>query len=756
MGGNDGRGKSPVELTIEQKKAIALAKARLRLQEPEQREPIDMGEWNDPIDVPFTDIAIKHPKDWSLSASDVAGGAIEPTLSLGSGLIGGVTSGITGLNEMLNAAVYKYTGLKPIGAENLPDREKVDPVQIGSDRIKEIASAMTYSPKTEGGKAGLNVVSYPFQKVAEGAKWAGEKTLDITDSPEAATAVDTTLQIVPAILAGKYLSKHGSLPEAITKPTTAAVKKVGTAISSTRNLLPGHHAQRAKVTMNKLAGEDKAAILKALDEAKPGQSAGQAASDIGRREFLALDDVVKSRLPTKYGRIAEASLQKILSDLKKIGKTPEELARAKSILKTNADEAYSAVSANRVNPKSNAEMIADAAMKAKDLASKAKLSKESALQDWGRFKTMEGHQGARAIRKPPEIGPLTEKLTGKKTPTGEQMGNIDGYPRPPAKFTPQRANQLEAAKAASEAKSIAQQRALAERAMTDVSEGMLLNMTGESGIGLNKFLTRPSIKKAIIEAKRAAAETGSYFPKNPGDKFSVANLQRIKRALKEDITLQQKSTKGLAKTKEGELTGTVDQFTDWLRSKSKGFAHAEDLWAKEVKPVNQMKIGQKLMNTLNPDIPITGKIPPGDAPRVTKFINLVDKMKKDGRWGDLSAEQQMSVDGIVKKFAQDKRLASQSKEGLQAARDTIEQALKPLEAPPMLSTKMMVFRNIMNRLKGYATEDTINLIAENWDKPKVIAQLMRSGKINQKAYAEYNKLMDEAVMAGALIQSEKE
>jgi len=78
--------------------------------------------------------------------------------------------------------------------------------------IGSIQSALTYSPKTEGGKLGVEGVDKILGVIPKVASKAGEETLKLTGSPLAATAVDTTLQALP-MAAGARSGSAAEVPK---------------------------------------------------------------------------------------------------------------------------------------------------------------------------------------------------------------------------------------------------------------------------------------------------------------------------------------------------------------------------------------------------------------------------------------------------------------------------------------------------------------------------------------------------------------
>ena len=70
----------------------------------------------------------------------------------------------------------------------------------GADVVNSVGDALTYQPRGEMGKAAAGIVAYPFEKLAEAGQWAGGKTLEASDSPLAATVVDTAINALPMVI----------------------------------------------------------------------------------------------------------------------------------------------------------------------------------------------------------------------------------------------------------------------------------------------------------------------------------------------------------------------------------------------------------------------------------------------------------------------------------------------------------------------------------------------------------------------------
>lgn len=117
---------------------------------------------------------------------NLAEGLGETALSLGSGAIATPVAGLAGL-----AAT-------------------VIPGMSGADTVNKVQNALTYQPRTQEGKDITGAISYPFQKLAQGADWLGGKVAEETGSPALGAAVNTGVQAIP-LIAGKVVGKAGDV-----------------------------------------------------------------------------------------------------------------------------------------------------------------------------------------------------------------------------------------------------------------------------------------------------------------------------------------------------------------------------------------------------------------------------------------------------------------------------------------------------------------------------------------------------------------
>src|SRR5574337_2184034 len=121
------------------------------------------------------------------------GGAIEPLAQMATGALAAPIAGIAGLGTAAGSALG-MTNKKP------------------GDVVRSVESGLTYAPRSVGGKAASQVISYPFEKLAKLGQGAGGKTTDILSkipalrgapAAFAGTGVDTALQSLPMLFGVK-------------------------------------------------------------------------------------------------------------------------------------------------------------------------------------------------------------------------------------------------------------------------------------------------------------------------------------------------------------------------------------------------------------------------------------------------------------------------------------------------------------------------------------------------------------------------
>lgn len=124
---------------------------------------------------------------------------ITPALKTAQAVASGYPVAETAANLLTMGVALPAAGLAGIGtaaarALGLTDKEPADVVHA-------VSGAMTYQPKTELGQHLTGAAMYPFEMLAKGGAAAGDKVLNATGSPVAATAVDTAINALPMAIA---------------------------------------------------------------------------------------------------------------------------------------------------------------------------------------------------------------------------------------------------------------------------------------------------------------------------------------------------------------------------------------------------------------------------------------------------------------------------------------------------------------------------------------------------------------------------
>ena len=655
-------------------------------------------------DIPLAPPTPPKPKSTiSGTLGNEALGAGETALTLGTGILGGTAGTIYG--TLKQAAKEMKAG--QFGTPEAADRIE----QLAN----EYAQNLTYAPRTEEGKRNVGVVADIAEQLIPLAPMAGF----LRPISETANILKPAAQAFEPAIVGKVRQPVGAAITGTGKAITKPVRVVGAALARRLN-----KDKAVTEALKDVTGEYAPNIIERLKNANELETAGQAAVGSGSTEFSALQKMAEEqRAPSAYDAIARAQQDARLAALKEnIARTPEELAQAEAALKTASLKNYGKVESNLVDPRSNQQKIADAALLAQQKAEQNLASRNQALQNYGVLST-DAAQLLNAAKGAEPISGLVRQTTTRPGGYPEQIPvtpesqtqiispRYPGEPRAPARYAPQMLRSQEAGQAAQEFKNIAKLKTEAANAMTGISENLLLNQVGETGPSLNQFLTKPSIKKAIKEAKRSAQEKGIYFPKKPGDQYSIANLQRIKRAVNEQINAVNPN-KQLGPTQRAELINTAQSFTDFLRSKSKGFAEAEDAYAAAIKPIQRMKVGQALIDALNPRL--------GTKERATNFANALANSKKlikneigqDIPIEEVLTPKQMSVvRELQAQLDRDQELKRQARLGTYSMNKKVG-ALYDRPEFKILDRTVLVLNSLIKRLEGKSSEKVLDRLTE--------------------------------------------
>jgi hypothetical protein len=207
----------------------------------------------------------------------------EPITSLATGTAGAALGGLAGL------AASAVPGLRQ---------------GIGRDVSQAVSHALTYEPRSTGGKAVLGAIAKPFEWLAGKADQAGGATAEAMGSPLAGTAVNTGIQAAPLLL-GRAAKAVGALGPESTASQTARL--TAQSINSVKdNTLAAARAEGFVVPPSAIQGSFVGNRVEGVGgKAAIGQEATlrnqQAANKVARREAgLAEND------PISEGTLAAA------------------------------------------------------------------------------------------------------------------------------------------------------------------------------------------------------------------------------------------------------------------------------------------------------------------------------------------------------------------------------------------------------------------------------------------------------------------
>ena len=135
-------------------------------------------------------------------ARKVAGGALEPMVTMATGALATPAAGIAGL----------ATGAaQALGVDKVPLIGSLVPKENPADVVRGVQSRFTYQPQTQGGKDALSVIGAPFEALERVTDEAGGRVADMTGSPGYGATTKAALSIIPAMLLSRG-AKPNSMP----------------------------------------------------------------------------------------------------------------------------------------------------------------------------------------------------------------------------------------------------------------------------------------------------------------------------------------------------------------------------------------------------------------------------------------------------------------------------------------------------------------------------------------------------------------
>ena len=183
-------------------------------------------------------------------------GPTEAALSIGTGMLGQAAGGLSGLADA--------------GARFF-DKSLPAPASV----VHRVENALTYQPRTQGGKLGLAAVSYPFRELAKGANWAGGKVASLTGSPLAGALTNAGIQGLPMLASGDLPALRDTPTDTgpTVAPEVAAAREAGIKLTPTQAQAPGGAIGRGIESLTGTAKLERA--LSRVNAATVGRLAGE-------------------------------------------------------------------------------------------------------------------------------------------------------------------------------------------------------------------------------------------------------------------------------------------------------------------------------------------------------------------------------------------------------------------------------------------------------------------------------------------------
>lgn len=260
---------------------------------------------------------------------------------------------------------------------------------------------------------------------------------------------------------------------------------------------------------------------------------------------------------------------------------------------------------------------------------------------------------------------------------------------------------------------------------------------------LLRLANNPYFRDELPEAMKLAAAKGI----NP-----KTNLTEFLQFVKEGIDAKiQGATKpdapAISNATKAALTDAKNKLVTWLGSKNAAYDFARTEHARLSKPINQMKLGQELEQSLVAPVSEAERVA-GFGGAVRKAETTISKATGAPRIEDLTPRQRKVLDVIeanLKLDADYKKLAS-------AGMSNMESRIGVTEVPPTGIFQPMVSaaRSWLNRLLGTGHEKALHKLAPLMEKnPQQFAKIMQDATPQQRQAV--NSILSEYLVRGATV-----
>jgi len=672
------------EMTIEQQRALALAKARLRMQTLKRdvaaeiaNDPISQGAQN-VINATPAQLIAGHP------ATRFALGAADPIMGAAQFVGNLFGQGGADANLASNPRAAQLQGLVDAGREAYGSEgfdamrtmgHVVSPVML---KAMKLAPAATAAGRVGQG-AGIGAAAGAAAPVTNDESYFGPKAGQIASGAALGGAVTGGIEGARGI----YNVGKSALEPAFAKGREAILNRYQRALAGDKGPQMAQ-ALRTATGNQPTAGEALAAIP---------ESTGLAAHQKAISGYVSPDG--DASVSQAFSRRAADQQAARAAAIQRGAGTEDDMARAITNRSENAAEGYGPLMAKQISPESQLGMMQS------DIA--------------GRFASR-----ASALRDRAEMNWLAKRLEDRsKTGKPGWITNADSA--------------LEARTATNELDGIIQQRVKEESFLNGVMES-LRNTVGLGSKSLNDFTSRPSFRAALAEAEMSAREAGRPFPTKATDKFTVEDMQAVKEFLDESI--KKKVGLGLTEADRSirDISSTRNQFVKWLSEKVPDWGNARLQYAEDSVPINQMQImrelGKRLTGPSAGETPqkflaaVDDRTPEAAARLLKKSTGFTRYNSLDEAIGPRNAEAVKDVTQDLERFLQFERNAAGSNVGGGASIAAKQEA----QGPRMLNLTATLTNWVMKKIGEGADEKIVKLAAERYLNPKQLADALEAAK----------------------------
>ena len=612
----------------------------------------------------------------------------EPLIKLGSGIIAKPASDIAGLVKGAYDVTRQALGYGPQG----PD---------AAEAQRAVQQFIQYEPSTQVGASPYN----PLNAIPNAIGSVIEAIQPKAVTGEASTTASGMTQnaIREAIPQAIGLLGMKSAPKVVN-----AANATGSGVRNVADrLLPGGTERGQARMMADAAGPDIAEIVNALQRAKQGETAGQSAVGVGRREFSALDQFGGKVNPTPYGRMMEA--QKA-ADLDFLNRQAGGLTREQQFATQNAlKQVETAPIVQRGQVELGAANQAGETIAA--LGPRMVQKQESmvrALQDQGRTGTEAAQAAVRNAEGKPGWISNADRAQEFGAASGD-LGIVKAQRQMERDFIDRQIGSLES----HGLKPLNVDGAIGKIDSVLSTPGLRMSDTVKTVLG--------GIKEKFLEAK----ELGNGIP-NAHDIYRI-RMEGVNEVIQQKLAgLDPKASKKLS----ADLTVQLKPFIDDAIETAGGTGWKQylDDYSKAMTKVSQTKLAGKLAA----DYPSAQfqKVALGNDPKaVGKIMGKNEPMAlfdADPVAGPRYRE-------IAEALVRNENLAKQAGEGAPALSNMVSaEVTSGGRLPGMISREVTIINSILDALHGRANAKTMNKVAETMRDPvasrKVLEAIMEARK----------------------------